>query len=116
MYSNIIFSASDGMYGDLSLYPLFCIFCPYRYSSNAENCHISDVNLRFSSLEDILSDPDWDLYSQEETFECSPTNSGGSPGGKLTGKILLQTECNCISTFQSAMTLNGMGTDFLRWL
>ena len=89
MYSNIIFSASDGMYGDLSLYPLFCIFCPYRYSSNAENCHISDVNLRFSSLEDILSDPDWDLYSQEETFECSPGNSGGSGGGKLTGKILL---------------------------
>ena len=91
MYSNKNFSASDGMYGDLSLESVSIVlyFCPYRYSSNAENCHISDVNLRFSSLEDILSDPDWDLYSQEETFECSSGNSGGSPGGKLTGKILL---------------------------
>ena len=58
----------------------------YFRFNNVDNCHISDVNLRFAgpNIEDILSDPNWDLYRQEDTSECSA--SFGGSGGKLPVK------------------------------
>ena len=55
-----------------------------RYKS-VDNCHVSDVDLRFSQnlLDDITSDPDWDLYRQTDNPQCS-SNSGGSGGEYYT--------------------------------
>ena len=58
-----------------------------RYKS-VDNCHISDVDLRFADnlLDDITSDPDWDLYRQSDITKCTST-SGGSGGKKIQLQI-----------------------------
>ena len=56
-----------------------CKSFSFNQYKSIDNCHISDVDLRFSQdlLDDITPDSDWNLYRQSDSSQCS-SNSGGS--------------------------------------
>ena len=69
---------------------LFCklqsLFC--RQNSQ-DNCLLSNVNLGFSdNFDDILSDPQWDLYRQFNDLQCSSDLDDSS--GKSNKNIRLE--------------------------
>ena len=55
---------------------MFHFFC--RQNSQ-DNCLLSNVNLGFSdNFDDIISDPQWDLYRQFNDLQCSSDLDGSS--------------------------------------